>query len=215
MAFHGWPAEALEFYDGLEADNSRTYWSAHKRTYDELVAAPMHALLEELAPEFGDSKVFRPHRDVRFSADRSPYKTHIGATLDELGYVQFSARGLAAGCGMYQLAADQLERYRRAVADDVSGAGLVTLIKKIERHGIEVNDHGTALRTAPRGYPKDHPRITLLRHKALVAWQEWPIEPWLGTAEAKERVVGFLRAARPLATWLDNEVGSSRLPRHR
>jgi len=80
-AFKGWPAEAFDFYEGLEADNSKTYWTEHKATYDEKVLAPMVDLLAELEDEFGPTKVFRPYRDVRFSADKSPYKTNLGAVL--------------------------------------------------------------------------------------------------------------------------------------
>ena len=71
MAFEGWPAEALEFYEGLQADNSRTYWTRHKPVYDQQVLGPMADLVAELAPEFGDAKIFRPYRDVRFSKDKS------------------------------------------------------------------------------------------------------------------------------------------------
>src|SRR5204863_1827323 len=80
VAFRGWPTEALEFYEGLEADNSRTYWLDHKETYDKQVYGPMADLLAELEPEFGPGRIFRPNRDVRFSADKSPYKTAIAAT---------------------------------------------------------------------------------------------------------------------------------------
>jgi uncharacterized protein (TIGR02453 family) len=205
MSFHGWPAEALDFYEGLEADNSKAYWTAHKAIYDQKVLGPMSELLEELAPEFGESKIFRPYRDVRFSADKSPYKTNIGAVVGG-GYLQLSADGLAAGNGMYVMAPDQLDRYRRAVVSDEAGEELERVISGIERHGIGV--HGRdVLKTAPRGYPADHPRIGLLRYKGVVAWQEWPVEPWLGTAAAKERVVAFLAASRPLYGWLDANVG--------
>ena len=78
--FRGWPAEALEFYERLEADNSKAYWTAHKEDYETVVLSPMKAIPAELAPEFGDGKVFRPNRDVRFSTDKSPHKTHIGAS---------------------------------------------------------------------------------------------------------------------------------------
>jgi uncharacterized protein (DUF2461 family) len=100
MSFSGWPEEALDFYDGLAADNSKTYWTMHKPVYDAAVLRPMTELVEELAPEFGEAKIFRPYRDVRFSKDKTPYKTHIGAMVGR-GYVQFSAQGLAAGDGMY------------------------------------------------------------------------------------------------------------------
>ena len=110
----GWPAEALEFYDGLEADNSKAYWTEHKAVYEDTVLRPMTELVEELAPEFGDAKIFRPYRDIRFSPDKSPYKTHIGALIGT-GYVQLSAEGLAAGDGMYGMSPIQLGRYRQAV----------------------------------------------------------------------------------------------------
>jgi len=207
MAFDGWPDEALEFYEGLVADNSKIYWTEHKQTYDSCVLGPMTELVAELSPEFGAAKIFRPYRDVRFSKDKTPYKTHIGALIGS-GYVQFSAAGLAAGDGMYHLAPDQLERYRQAVADDRTGADLAKVIAEVEGHGIEV--HGQdPLKSAPRGYPADHPRIGLLRYKGVVAWQQWPAEAWLGTAAAAGRVTGFLRASRPLSTWLNAHVGPS------
>ncbi|MFF3005841.1 DUF2461 domain-containing protein [Kitasatospora sp. NPDC057940] len=211
MTFSGWPAEALDFYEHLEADNSKTFWQAHKEQYDDAVRAPMELLLAELEPEFGPGRIFRPNRDVRFSADKSPYKTHIGAHLESGGYVQLSADGLACGNGMYQLAPDQLDRYRAAVAEDVGGAELERVIAAVEQDGPRV--HGrSSLRTAPRGFPKDHPRIELLRHKGLVAWQEWEPAKWLGTRGARTRITAFLRASQPLRDWLDDHVGPSELP---
>lgn len=210
MAFRGWPTEALEFYEGLQADNSRTYWLAHQDTYERQVRAPMAALLAELEPDFGSGKIFRPYRDVRFSSDKSPYKTTIAASLERGGYVQLSADGLAAGAGMYMMASDQLERYRHAVAEDSSGEEVQKIIDEIRRRGIDVSGHDT-LKTAPRGYPKDHPRLELLRYKGLVAWKQWPVAAWLGTAAAKRRVVDFLHTSRPLADWLDRHVGPSTL----
>src|SRR5215472_1279333 len=123
MTFAGWPEEALDFYDGLEADNSKTYWLAHKHIYEGCVLKPMTELLAELGPAYGEGKIFRPYRDVRFSKDKTPYKTAIGAVIGP-GYVQLSAQGLACGTGMHGMAADQLERYRKAVAAEPSGAEL-------------------------------------------------------------------------------------------
>ncbi|WP_035841954.1 DUF2461 domain-containing protein [Kitasatospora azatica] len=214
MTFHGWPAEALDFYEGLEADNSKTYWTAHKALYDEAVHGPTAELLAELEGEFGPGKIFRPNRDLRFSADKSPYKTHLGAFLEQGGYIQLSANGLASGLGMYQLATDQLDRYRRAVDEEVTGRELERVIAQLAKKDIGVVGV-SSLKSAPRGYPKDHPRIELLRHKGLIAWQEWPVEPWLGTAEAKTRIAAFLRGARPLKDWLGTRVGPSQEPPRR
>jgi uncharacterized protein (TIGR02453 family) len=211
VAFKGWRAEALEFYDGLEADNSKAYWHEHKTVYDKLVKAPMDELLADLAPEFGKGKVFRPNRDVRFSADKSPYKTALAATVGESGYLQLTAKGLGAGSGMWIMAPDQLERYRKAVADDGTGEELVGIVEGVRAARIDVTGHHR-LKTAPKGYPKDHARIELLRNKGLIAWKDWPAGAWLGRASAKDRVVEFLRTARPLSDWLDANVGASTLP---
>ena len=109
---------------------------------------------------------------------------------------------------MYHMAPDQLDRYRQAVADDKTGEELERIISAIERQEIAV--HGRdALKTAPRGYPADHPRVVLLRYKGLVTWKEWPVEPWLGTAAARQHVAGFLAASQPLCAWLAANVGES------
>jgi uncharacterized protein (TIGR02453 family) len=211
MAFSGWPAEAVEFYEGLEVDNTRTYWTVHKPVYDTCVYAPMAELLDELAGEFGRGRIFRPYRDVRFRADKSPYKTAIYATLERGGYVGFSADGLTAGIGYHGMEPDQLDRYRRAVADDARGAKLAGIVERLTAKGIEVGGN-RSLRTAPRGYRRDHPRIELLRYVGLFAWRHWPVAAWLGTPEAKTRVVEVLRTAAPLQAWLDTEVGPSTEP---
>ncbi len=201
MAFSGWPEEALDFYDGLAADNTKTYWMQHKAVYTDKVLGPMTELTEELAAEFGEPKIFRPYRDVRFSADKTPYKTHIGAVIGGAGYVQFSAEGLAAGAGMWQLDPDELTRYRAAVASDRTGPELERLAAGLEKAGVTVQGHGV-LKSAPRGYSADHPRIGLLRNKGLTAWRQWPVEPWLETAAAKDRLLEFFRTSMPLRTWL-------------
>jgi uncharacterized protein (TIGR02453 family) len=206
MAFSGWPEEALDFYDGLAADNTKTYWTEHKAVYTDKILGPMTELTEELAAEFGEPKIFRPYRDVRFSADKTPYKTHIGAVVGGTGYVQLSAEGLAAGAGMWQLSPEQLARYRAAVAHERLGAELEEIIAAISKAGITVHGHGV-LKSAPRGYPPDHPRIGLLRYKGLTAWRQWPVEPWLETASAKDRLVSFFRTSLPLASWLNTHAG--------
>jgi uncharacterized protein (TIGR02453 family) len=206
VTFRGWPSEALEFYEGLTADNSKSYWTAHLPVYENQVRAPMEELLAELSPEFGPGKIFRPYRDVRFSKDKSPYKNHLAAWLSGGGYIQLSADGLAVGSGMYQMSPEQVDRYRRAVASDVTGPSLTALIATIEKAGAGVLGRDT-LKTVPRGYPKDHPRLELLRHKGLVSWQDWPPAAWLGTAAASTRIVSFLRTSRPLREWLSDNVG--------
>src|SRR6201987_1721695 len=204
MAFGGWPAEALAFYAGLEDDNSREYWTSRKAVYQEKVLRPMEELLEELAPEFGETKIFRPYRDIRFSPDKTPYKTHIGATLGSTCYVQLSADGLSAGAGRWHLEPDELTRYRAGVAGP-DGADLAAMVDALSAAGVEVHGHGT-LKSAPRGYPADHPRIDLLRHKGLTSWQHWDPEPWLQTPSAADRVLSFFRTSAALCSWLSINV---------
>lgn len=207
VGFQGWAADAIDFYDGLEEDNSRAYWAAHKATYERAVRRPMEELLEELADRLGPGRIFRPYRDVRFSADKSPYKTALAASTGDGAYIQLSAAGLAAGRGMYMMAPDQLQRYRQAV-DGPAGAEIVPVVTAIQGAGIEITAHGR-LKTAPRGYPKDHPRIGLLCLKGLIAWQQWPAADWLATPAAKTHLTGFFDTAQPLQDWLSAHVGDS------
>lgn len=209
MAFKGWPIEAVEFYEGLEADNSKVYWQRHKAVYSDSVLAPMEQLLAELSDEFGAAKIFRPYRDVRFSADKSPYKTNCAATLGSgpaVAYVSFSADGLSAGGGLYMPEAAALRRYREAVEAEKSGSQLARIVEGLRRDGFGIIAH-EVLKTAPRGVDKDHPRIDLLRHKGIAMMKDWPVGAWLGTAKAKDRIVSTLRAGAPLNEWLTRYVG--------
>ena len=126
-------------------------------------------------------------------------------TFERGGYVQVSAEGLAAGAGVYVFDRDQLVRYRRAVDAPVSGAALEDALEAVADagHGIEVSD---ALKTTPRGFDADHPRIELLRFKGLVTWEDWGIPNWFATPEAAEHVAGFLRASEPVTAWLREHV---------
>jgi uncharacterized protein (TIGR02453 family) len=210
VAFRGWREQAIEFFEGLEADNSKAYWQRNKATYETEVLAPMQELLAELEPEWGEGRIFRPYRDIRFSADKSPYKTNIAAMIGP-GYVHLNADALGAGVGMYHIAPDQLERFRAAVADDRTGRKLESIVADARAAGMDVAAHET-LKTAPKGYPKDHPRVDLLKHKGLITWGEWPVGAWLATKKAKERIVEFLERSKPLQSWLDANVGESTLP---
>jgi uncharacterized protein (TIGR02453 family) len=201
MAFKGWPVEAVEFYEGLEADNTKTYWQEHKSVYERCVKGPMEELLAELADDYGTGRVFRPYRDVRFSQDKTPYKLNCAAHLPG-GYVSLSADELFVGSGLYMPERDQLQRFRAAVADPKSGAELESIVATLRKGGYDVGAH-EVLKTAPKGYPKDHPRIELLKHKGLVMSRSWPVGAWLGTRKAKDRVVTALQAARPLNSWLE------------
>jgi len=222
--FDGFPPEAFDFYAGLSADddhNSREWFDAHRDAYERAVRVPMEALLARAdADGFGDGKVFRPNRDVRFSTDKRPYKTHCGAVIgfrdgtDRAShYVQLDATGMMAGCGYWELSRDQLERLRRAIDDDRHGVELERLVAQARAEGCEVL--GSELKRAPRGYPVDHPRIELLRHTRLAVSRRWPVEPWMHTPAAYGRVTELWRTAAPVAAWLQTHVGGAVEPRRR
>jgi len=209
MAFSGWPVEAVEFYDQLQADNSKPYWQDHKAVYEQCVRAPMEQLLAELADEFGAGKLFRPYRDVRFSANKEPYKTSCAATLGQgvgQAYVSFSADGLSVGGGLYMPDPAALQRYRTAVDREKSGTQLAQIVDDLHKAGYQTMAH-EVLKTAPKGFPKDHPHIDLLRHKGIAMMKDWPVGAWLGTAKAKDKVISTLRAGVPLNEWLSRYVG--------
>ena len=210
-AFTGFPPEALTFYEGLERDNSKAYFDAHRELYESGVREPLELLVAELSREFGAGKVFRPYRDVRFSKDKSPYKLQAAAVLrpDDATcssyYLGLSSGGLHVGGGTWEPDRGQLERARRAIADDASGQQLEELIAGLEG-GLTFTQPD--LKTAPRGFPRDHPRIDLLRRKRVAALVRLAPEPWLHTPEAKERVAQAWRGLGPLHAWLERQVGA-------
>jgi uncharacterized protein (TIGR02453 family) len=217
MTFRGFPADALDFFFELEANNERSWWQANKERFQTSVATPMREMLDTLEPEFGTFKLFRMNRDVRFSADKSPYKTaHAAVTITpEDGadwYVQISATGLFAGGGMYHMARDQLERYRAAVDDDRSGVELEAAIASARRARLDIGGAEPPLATAPRGWPKDHPRLELLRMKGLITHRDLGAPAWLHTRRAANEVAKVWRSGAAVSNWLDANVGASDEP---
>ncbi len=158
--------------------------------------------------------MFRPNRDVRFSKDKAPYKTRCYAATEgdggEAYYVQVSAEGLVVASGYWMMANDQLTRYRQAVDDEDSGKALERIVADLRRQSLVIEGHG--LKTAPRGYPRDHPRVELLRHKSVAAMRTFPPAAWLGTAAAADRIVEVWRATGALNDWLARHVGPSTEP---
>jgi len=212
--FHGWPAEAITFFEGLEANNTKSYWVEHLDQYNDTVKGPMLALADEVADEFGPLHLFRPYRDVRFSKDKTPYKTAIGAVTEgeggEVYYVQLSATGLMSASGYHMMASDQIARFREAVDDDKAGPELESILAALRKKGYEIG--GEALKTAPRGYPRDHPRVELLRYKGVTAAKTYPPAAWLATRAALKRITDVWRGTQPLSRWLVAQVGPSTEP---
>ena len=204
--FDGFPVAALDFYDDLEVDNTRTFWSAHKSVYDEAVRAPMVALVAALADEFGPGKVFRPYRDVRFAKDKTPYKDHQGGFVPAgpgAGwYVEVGAPGVRVGAGVYHAAGARLAAIRAAIDHDLTGPALERTLVGLERAGWK--REGERLRTTPRGWSADHPRIDLLRHKSLYVVKGYGFDEVIHTSALLTRVRDDWRAARPLVEWVSD-----------
>ncbi len=213
-AFDGFGPQVRRWFAGLEADNSREYFAAHRDVYEESIREQMEALLTELSETFGGQvKLFRQHRDIRFSRDKSPYKTNTygviyGSQLARHGlYASISARGLVAGSGYFRMARDQLERYRDAVADDARGPELAAAVSHAEQAGLSL--WGESLATAPRGYSKDHERIEWLRRKSLTLSSTLAFGRGIGRDDGLRFVAATWRAAGPVTEWLDREVGAT------
>ena len=215
--FEGFGPKVRKWFQGLEADNTREYFAASRELFEESIRGQMEALLTELTKEFGgEVKMFRQNRDIRFSPDKSPYKTNTYGVIYGSGiaaeglYASISADGLIAGSGYHVMARDQLDRYRDGVADDKHGPDLVRLVTKAEKAGLEL--WGESLATSPRGYPKDHERIELLRRKSLSLGARLKFGRGISRSDGVEFVTGTWRAAAPVTGWLDGHVGASTLP---
>ena len=198
-SFTGFPEAALDFYDDLELDNTKSFWSEHKQVYEAAVRKPMLALVAALEDEFGPAKVFRPYRDVRFAKDKTPYKNHQGAFV-ALGpatgwYVEVGAPGVRVGVGFYEASSPRLARIREAIDEDRRGKELQRVLADLEAAGWVLG--GDRLKTAPRGYSAGHPRIELLRHRSMALSKSYGFEPVIHTPELVERVREDWRQATP------------------
>jgi len=220
VKFSGFGEHAVEFYDGLAADNSKAFWDDNADVYRSDVREPMEALLAELSPEFatdfGSGKVFRPYRDVRFAKDKTPYKTNCGAVIEQgrgggAYYVEVSSAGLRVGGGCFHLASDQIARFRKAVDTELHGAALEDILRKLEKAGWEIR--GDTLKSRPRGFAEDHPRLELLRYRSVYAVRAWDPDDVLHERAALDRVRKAWRQVRAFNEWARDRVGPSEQPR--
>jgi uncharacterized protein (TIGR02453 family) len=219
-AFPGFSAWVFEWFASLERDNSRDYFTATREHYEREIRGAFTLMLQELSATFGGSvRVFRQQNDMRF-APTSPYKTRTYGVLEFTTpakarlYADISVRGLYSGSGYHRLASDQLNRYRDAVMDEQAGSRLVAAQATALDAGLELI--GDRLTSVPRGYPRDHPRAELLKHRSLLAGSLLPGAAGISRDDALEHVAATWRAAAPLTSWLGEHVGPSTLePRER
>jgi uncharacterized protein (TIGR02453 family) len=226
-AFRGFPDARGDFFVALALHNDRDWFQAHRAEYEQGWAAPMAALLEEVREglrraygrrTLGPPKVFRIHRDVRFSKDKTPYKTHVagwipletgrpaspGATPAAL-YLSVGADERFTGSGCWTLEPDALKRFRTALLDPRRGAALARRLAPLVARGFALSSSGTLVRL-PAGVAPDHPRADLLRMKGLVVDPGEVPRRLLPRRELAGWLVEQGRAAAPVVTWLADHV---------
>jgi uncharacterized protein (TIGR02453 family) len=223
--FEGFADSDARFFHTLATHQDREWFQAHKREYEEGWVAPMNALLgevrEKIRPFFrrydlGDPKVFRIFRDVRFSKDKSPYKTHIGgyiplkragagAELPAPLYVHFGTETMI-GAGHHMMDPKQLDRYRNAVLDERRGKELVTILTRLKKAGFTIESH-EMLKNVPRGMDPEHPRADLLKRKALTAAFPKLPKQLIVSRKLIDWLAEETRHVAPLVEWLAAATG--------
>jgi uncharacterized protein (TIGR02453 family) len=227
--FTGFPPGGIAFLAGLAADNSRTYFDAHRGTYANDIAAPLRALITAVGERLRDTAVpdlcfhpstgkslFRINRDTRFSADKTPYHPWVDAIWwagpDARSAPAFifrlSADYLVAGAGIMGLRDTRLDRYRAAVADDSSGHALQDLLAQLSTTLGDLEITEPTRTRVPAPYPQDHPRRDLLRCDTLHASIRRPHPPTLATPAFADTFTGLLTPFVQLHRWLVDHVAT-------
>lgn len=204
--FEGFPLEAIRFFKSLETHNNRDWFQRHKDEYESACREPMKRLTAELSPGFGAVKISRINQDMRFVADRAPYKTRIFAGVGG-HYLSLSKDGLYVAGGMYKPDPVALERFRNAIDDERSGPKLAKLVNVLRRKGFRVDTHDRVT-TAPRGYAASHPRIDLIRMKDMFAGKQFDPGPVLASRKILDLVRRAMLDVQPLNDWLKEHVGA-------
>jgi uncharacterized protein (TIGR02453 family) len=200
--FTGFTDEAFSFWKGLERNNNRDWFQAHKDQYERAVRRPMQLLIEELAPLYGRGRLSRINKDMRFQKEK-PYKNYL-ATGVAGSYISFSKEGLWVGTGMYKPEPAALRHLREAIADDTSGRELTRILASLARTGFEVDTHAR-LDKPPRGYDASHPRIELLRMKDIYVGKPFGAED-VSSPKLLRAVVRTITALEPFRVWLRKYV---------
>ncbi len=219
--FTGMPDEGLAFLEDLEDRNTKDFFDANKAVFTEQVQAPFAALVEAAAarlrrsvPDLGPPKVFRIYRDLRFSKDKTPYKTSMSASIpsrvrddgDRAGvdtgyYLNVGPAGLYVASGLYHPSREDLARVRAAIADEATGPELEAILRRAAGRGLE--PYLDPLQRMPRDWPADHPRAGLLKARSLVLNRQHDRAPWLSTAELLDHLLADWKAMIPFNRWLE------------
>lgn len=219
MAFSGFKDARKTFFTELAKNPSREWFQANKERYETEWAAPMLALLTDVAAridaaypytELLPPKVFRIYRDVRFSKDKTPYKTNISGIISVKGaggmmanpaaiYIQIGLGAETfAAAGHYQMPPDRLLKFRKAIVDPMRGKDVANILKKLEKAGFEI-DASESLKKVPRGFEPTHPLAQVLKMKGLVA--RFPKLPDIASPNFATFLVKACKQVEPLVTW--------------
>lgn len=178
--FTGFSRDAIQFLGDLAAHNERSWFQPRKGDYERLLKEPLEALCRALAERFEARGLplrsdpthspFRIYRDVRFSADKSPYKTHVSASFPWSGegggvggYFHLQPGEMYAGGGMWHPEPAQLAAWRRTIAEDLATVRAVLDAAEFAQTFGEVE--GDRLKRVPTGFTADHPGAELLKLK--------------------------------------------------
>lgn len=208
MAFEGFPVETSEFFQDLAAHNDREWWRANKARYEREVDEPVARLVNDLEQEFGPIRRFRPYRDLRFSPDRRPYQEHTSFAAERAGgvlYAQLGADEVLVAGGRWQPTGAELERFRYLVHDPDTVTDIEEQLAARLRDGLSPDDVAV-LKTAPRGFSRDHPKIALLRRTRLSVSAHLDLGEWLKTSEVVDVISRLWRSADRWNQWLQENV---------
>jgi len=221
MTFAGFPDLTFKFLRGIARDNSKSFFEAHRDDYEAGYVEPAKELVVALGPKLQkisknisfeprvNGSLFRINRDVRFSKDKSPYKTHLDLWFwdgDRRGwdspgfFFRMFADRVMLGAGMHHFEKPALEAYRAAVLDDKKGKALARAIAEAERSGAKVG--GATRKTVPRGLDPEHPRAQLLLHEGLFATFEEKVPRAARSGAFVDWCVERFRGAAPVAKWI-------------
>lgn len=221
MPFEGFADPSAKFFRDLSKHQDRAWFQAHKAEFEAGWQGPMKELLAEVregidrAYEHCDldaPKIFRIFRDVRFSKDKSPYKTHIGGLIPTTRrgkvtevpmalYFHVGEPNSFGAAGHYMMNARSLERFRAAVADDKRGRELQKLLATLTKKGFSVASHDSYKRM-PKGYDPEHPRAEHLKRKGLTVGFPALPKGILASPKLSSWLVSHAKAAAPLVEWL-------------
>jgi len=203
--FHGFGPGLVDFYLALEQHNNREWFQANRARYEAEIGSPLKALAQELESQYPPVKVFRPFRNTRFWPELPPLNEHASLVANAgdvaILYLRIDADGMLITGGSHQLDRAQISHFRSIVATDKGAARVRSLLAEAAAAGFSISEE-FSLKTAPRGYSRDHPHIDLLRLRSLSLGRHYSPGPWLATRESLDLIASGWQTMMPWVRWL-------------